>query len=190
MRNRKGHIKEFVLYVLRFAAVFCICYYGTLAVIGLSAPGGYYSEFIEKHFDYVSLLRKSLLQGSGMLLSLNGYKTVLSNLYTIRMQSGTGVHIGFDCLGYGLMSFWIAFVVTNTGTFIGKVTWVIGGLFLIWLINIARISLLLVAVNKRWSIPVFDHHTWFNIAAYTLVFVLIYFYDRSKKINQSSLKSI
>ena len=87
------------------------------------------------------------------------------------------------CLGYGVMSFWIAFVVANKGTSIKKLKWLLGGLFLICLINVIRISLLLLAINFHWLTPYFNHHTWFNIIAYLIIFILIYFYDKSFKLD-------
>jgi exosortase/archaeosortase family protein len=179
--QQDNYKKAFLIYVLKFVIIFCFCYLGTDAVIGLAAPGGYYSEFIHNYFDYVSWLRKSLLQGSATLLSLLGYKTVTPNIYSLKIEYGRQVHIGFDCLGYGVMSFWIAFIFANNGAWTKKLKWILGGLLLIWIINVTRISVLLIAINNRWAIPLFDHHTWFNIAAYILVFILIYFFDKSAK---------
>ncbi len=170
-----------LFYLIKFIGIFCICYFGTLAVIGLSVTEGYYSSFIDKYLDYVSILRYSLLHGSKFLVSLLGYKALIADIFSLRIEQGKEVHIGFDCLGYGVMSFWIAFVVANKGTFIKKLKWVLGGLFLIWLINVTRISMLLVAINNHWVTPYFDHHTWFNIFAYLQIFILIFFYDRSAK---------
>ena len=171
----------FVFYLLKFIGVFCVCYFGTLALIGICAAGGFYSPFIAKYFDYVSLLRKSLLHGSKWLLNLFGYKAEVSGIYYLKLITGKKVHVGYDCLGYGVMSFWNAFIVANKGSLSKKLRWIFGGLFLIWLINIVRISMLLVAINNKQVPPFFDHHTWFNIVAYLLIFLLIYFYDRSVK---------
>jgi exosortase/archaeosortase family protein len=85
-----------------------------------------------------------------------------------------------SCVGYGVYSFWIAFVAANQGTIYKKMRWIIVGIFLLWLINVLRITLLLVAVNNGWPMPLgIDHHTWFNIAAYLLIFIMIFKYDRT-----------
>ena len=43
-------------------------------------------------------------------------------------------------------------------------------------------GLLVLAINKNWQMPLqLDHHTWFNIAAYTFIFILIYFYHMSSE---------
>lgn len=180
--------RYFLLYVVKFALAFCFFYFTTIAVIGLSAPGNLYSGIIDHYFDYVKWLRVSLLYGSKYLLGLFGYDTYVLNQFRLKMNGGHGVRIVYSCLGYGIMSFWIAFIFANKGTLTKKFQWILYGLLLIWLINIVRLSLLLVAGNKHWGFPFFNHHTWFNIAAYTSIFVLIYFYDKSSKVNQRVLK--
>ena len=174
--------KNILLYTIKFIGVFCLCYYGALAVAGLSAPGKYYSPIVDHYFDLVSLLRSSLLYGAKWLVSLFGYETYFANEYILRIVNGSGIKMVYSCLGLGVMSFWVAFVFANNQTWIKKLQWIVGGLFLLWLINVIRISLLLISENGHWKIPWFDHHTWFNIVAYFMIGILIYFYDRSVKI--------
>ena len=172
--------KKISLYLLKFLGSFCLLYFGTKAIIGLSVPGGYYSPFVQKYLDYISLLRASLLYGSKGLLHLFGYQSDIQNVYYLRMQGGRSVHLVYSCLGYGIVSFWLAFVFANRGSFAKKVSWMLTGFVVIWLINVTRIALLLLAINKNWHFPLgFNHHTWFNIAAYTCIFIGIYLYDRS-----------
>jgi exosortase/archaeosortase family protein len=99
-----------------------------------------------------------------------------------------------DCVGYGVYSFWIAFVAANTGTVLKKMGWIISGLLILWFINVIRITLFLVAINKGWPMPLgINHHTWFTIAAYGMIFILIWLYDRSSRnkfFNKSKKKSI
>jgi len=88
----------------------------------------------------------------------------------------------YTCIGYGVMSFWAAFIIANKSSWLEKIIWVLGGWLAICCINVFRISLLIISQDKHWPMPLgFDHHTWFNIFAYILIFVLIYFYDRSTK---------
>jgi exosortase/archaeosortase family protein len=175
--------RDYILFIIKFLGTFCIFYFGTLAVIGLSAPGGYYSPFIAKYLDYIDWMRASLLYGSGFFLGLIGYDTYTPDKYHIFIVNGTGVRMVYSCIGYGVMSFWAAFVIANKGNWIKKIKWLLSGWIAIWIINVLRISFLVLALNKGWDMPLnIDHHTWFNIAAYILIFVLIYFYDRSSKI--------
>ena len=174
--------KYFTLFIIKFLLIFAILYYGTLAVIGLAAPDGYYSPFVAKYMDYVSLISYSLVQGTKLLLAIFGIDTYLAPNFVIRIVNGTGVRIAYDCVGYGVMSFWVAFVAASPGAFRKKLFWALFGLLLLWTINISRIGLLLVAYNRNWPIPLgLDHHTWFNIVAYLAIFSMMYFFDRSGK---------
>ena len=88
--------------------------------------------------------------------------------------------IAMDCVGYGVYSFWIAFVAANRGKFWKKTLWILLGVIVLWFINVIRITLFLVAINKGWPMPLgIDHHTWFNIVAYLMIFILIWLYDKS-----------
>jgi exosortase/archaeosortase family protein len=101
--------------------------------------------------------------------------------FILRIAGGRGVIISMSCVGYGVYSFWIAFVAANTGTFRKKAGWIFMGLLILWFINVIRITLLLLAINKGWPMPLgIDHHTWFTVAAYTMIFILIWLYDKKK----------
>jgi exosortase/archaeosortase family protein len=160
--------------------VFILCYFGTLAIIGLSAKeGGYYSPFVSNYLNYVGWVRESLLYASKFLLGLFGVDTYLTSQYNLRMVNGSGIVIVYECVGYGIMSFWTAFLVASPGGFKRKLLWWAAGIILFWLLNIIRLSLLLVATNKNWPIPFgWDHHTWFNIIAYAVVLIMIYYFDK------------
>ena len=182
--------KELLLYFLKFLFTFCILYYGTIGMVGITAPGGYYSAFADKYLDYVSGLRWLLLHGAVFILNITGFDIYLKDIYTIKMQNGVGVHVGYDCIGYGVMAFWIAFIFANQLHWKLKLKWIFGGLLLIFFINVIRICLMLVAVNQRWKSPLnMDNHTWFNIAAYLAIFTMMWFFDQSQKKQGVQLES-
>ncbi len=173
--------KKFLLFTAKFLLLFALFYIGTLAVIGLSAPGRYYSPFIEKYFDYVSWIKWSLLLGSRFLLSLFGLASYIEPGFIMRGHNGNSVLLAMDCVGYGVYSFWAAFVIASGGAVIKKIKWVTGGLLLLWSINVFRISGVLVAINNNWAVPLgIDHHTWFNIFAYVTIFTMMYFFERQR----------
>lgn len=168
------------IYFAKFAGIFCFCYFGTLAVIGMAAPGRIYSPFVEKYFDYVSWIKLSLMQATGFILSLFHIPTKTEPGFLIRFTGGRGVIIAMDCVGYGVYSFWIAFVGANNGKFLKKTLWIVLGVLALWLINVGRITLFLSSLNKGWPMPLgLDHHTWFNIFAYVLIFFMIWLFHRS-----------
>ena len=174
---------NFAIYLLKFLLTFCILYYGTIAWIGITSPGGgYYSAFAHKYLDYVSLMRSVLLHASKFLLNILGYDVHLHNIDSIKLPDGRGGHVGYDCIGYGVMSFWLAFIVANKVNFSKSMKWIIGGLLAIWIINVGRIALMLISIQQNWSTPFnLDNHTLFNIVAYTVIFTMIYLFDRSQK---------
>ena len=169
-------------YLLKFIGTFCILFFGTKAIIGLTVPGGYYSPFLAGYFNYPSLLRYSLLNGTRLLVALFGFDAYLRDAYHVTMVNGRGVHLVYACLGYGLLSFWIAFIFANNGSFYKKIKWLVAGCSIIWLINVIRISLVLIATNQQWALQLtLEHHTLFNIVVYACIFLMIWLFQRSEK---------
>lgn len=174
--------QKLIGYLAKFLGLFGLFFYGTEAVIALSSPEGYYSSFVAGKLNFIDPLRHLLLEASRSLLSLFGFQTYFKDSLTIGLVNGKGVRMVYSCIGYGVLSFWIAFVLANRAPWKKTLGWLVGGCLLLCGINIIRISLLLVAINKGWPIPFgWDHHTWFNIMAYTLIFSMIYGYDRTWK---------
>lgn len=183
--NRSFDKKIFSLFFVKFILLFCVFYYGTLMVIGLSSETGYYVGFIHHYFDYVSILKLSLLKGAGFVANLFGFDTVTESGDLIRVVHARGVRVALSCLGIGVMSFWAAFILSNKLPIKQKTIWIFGGLLLLWVINTCRIGLFLVSINKGWQMPLgLDHHTWFNIVAYAAIFIMIYFFE---KINNNKI---
>lgn len=183
--------KQLLIYLLKFGAFFCLFYFGTLGVIGLSTPENAYSPFVARYLNFIDPLRASLLQGAKVFLSGIGYKSVLIDRFTLALEDGNAVRMVYSCIGYGVMSFWIAFVTANAGKFGKKLLWALGGLVMLWVINVMRVGGLLIALSKHWSIPFgWDHHTWFNLIAYGCIFLLIFFYDRSIRSKKPALELV
>jgi exosortase/archaeosortase family protein len=137
---------------------------------------------VAKYLNYVSWIKLSLIHTTGFILSLFNIPTHTEPGYLIRITGGRGVYIAMDCVGYGVYSFWIAFVAANKGAFWKKAKWIFFGVLALWFINDVRITLFLVAINKNWPMPLgLDHHTWFNIFAYLLIFLMIWQYDKSMR---------
>ena len=174
--------KRILIYLVKFIGAFCFFYFGTLAIIGLSAPVGYYSGFVDKYLNFIPAFRDSLLHTSKFFLGLLGYESFQSAPTQLRMVGGGAVNLVYSCLGYGVTSFWLAFVFANTGSWKKKLLWMLGGAAVLYIINVVRIGLVVLATGKHWRFRFgWDNHTWFNIAAYAMIFLMIYFYDKSSK---------
>ena len=181
---KKSGFKQFLI---KFLAVFAFLYFGTFYWIGFVTPGGYYNEFAAQNLDYISAIKTSLLIGTKILLSFFGIKTAQFENHVIRFVNGKGVRIAYDCVGYGVYSFWIAFVVANKSSFLRKIIWIFIGFFMLWSVNVIRISLFLVSENKHWKIPLgINHHDWFTIVAYAVIFLMIFVFDKYNNIKANN----
>lgn len=150
-----------------------------MAIIGLSAPEGYYSSFVADYLNFIPPFRDFVLHATIKTLSLFGYESFQLSATQLRIVGGGGVNVVYSCLGYGVTSFWLAFVFANTGSWKKKLVWMLGGAIVLLVINILRMSLVALASHKGWAYPLgLDHHTWFNIVAYGLIFLMIWVYDR------------
>ncbi len=168
-------MKQFLSFVFKFLLFFFLFYYGTEAVIALSAKEGQYSKFVADYLDYVSMIKRSLIWGTRLLLSFFDIDTYQLDPFIVRIKDGVGVRIAHGCVGYGVYSFWLAYVLANSWTVKLKVKLVIIGLFILWLINVFRISLLLQTMQHNQSMPLgLDHHTWFNIISYGLILLFLF----------------
>ncbi len=131
-----------------------------------------------------------MINTTAFILSLFNIHTIKESGYMLRIRGGRGIIIAMSCVGYGVYSFWIAFVAANTGRVWKKIRWIAGGLLVLWTVNVTRITLFLLAINKGWPMPLgIDHHTWFNIAAYTMIIIFIVLYDRSSGNKVISIKN-
>jgi exosortase/archaeosortase family protein len=172
--------KSFLSYLIKFIVFYVCIYFGLQIWIGLSIYGGSYNNFVDNHLDFFHLLRISLLRGAKTIAHLFGYTTVEEPGYLIRVVNARGVIVSYSCAGIAVMSFWAAFVLANSFSFKKKISWLISGILIIWIINVLRIGLFLVALNKKWLMPFgIDHHTWFNIASYGAILLMMYFLDKS-----------
>ena len=181
--------KSFSKFVFKFIFLFLFLYYFFISIIAVTAPGGYYSYFIDHYFNLIAWLKESLIFGSGFLLKLLGYDTYTLDNFIIRLTGGKGVRIAHDCAGHGIISFWAAYVISIDLQIKPKLFWLIAGLFMLWFINILRITLLILALNFNWPMPLgVDHHTWFNIISYLFIFAMILLLER--KMNKTEVSII
>jgi len=177
--------RKALIFIVKFILLFLLFYFGTLALIGIASPGDYYSPFVAKYLDYVSFIKYSLMKGASVVASLFGYSTIEEPGFILRVKSGLEIFIARDCVGFGVMSFWAAFILaTKMESSRRKIIWLFSGLLLLWVINVLRIGLFLVARNRGWDMPLsLDHHTWFTIFAYGAIFGMIYIFEKVESKN-------
>jgi exosortase/archaeosortase family protein len=169
----------FQKYVLLFLGIFACCYAGVYGFIGITTPGKWYVSWLDEHMNFVRGYRYLMFAMSQGILALFGYATYLENSFTLRIVHANAVKMVWSCMGFGLLSFWIAFVTANAGKLWFKLRWVCIGIGLITLINVARIVLILVAVNRKWSFFfAVNHHDLFNWVMYAVLLILVLWYRR------------
>lgn len=174
--------RNLLLYCAKFIIAYCVLYYGSQAIIGISAPGGYYSAFVHKYLNYPALLRKAILRSTEFFLTVMGYNMEMVDEYKVRIAGGRGVRMVYSCLGIGVTSFWVAFMIANDTGLRKKLFFILFGSVFIFLINVARVMLLLITTNEGRPMPFgLEHHTFFTIVSYGFIILLIILFDISEK---------
>ncbi len=168
--------------LLKFLLLFALFYGTSLLVIGLSAPGGIYSSIVAQHFNFINGIKNLLIFFSKSILEFAGLHTKKYPGFILSVPGGRGIVIAMSCVGYGVYSFWLAYILANIASLKQKLLWACMGLIALFFINVMRIALYLWAINTQKSMPLgLDHHTWFNIAAYSCILVMIIFFERKTK---------
>ena len=185
----KGLLKYFdLVFVLKFIAFFLAFYFFNLFFIGVTAPGGtVYSAFLDNYLNYVAWIRSSILHTANFIADDLGSGSYVLDQYTLKAGDAS-IHMVYTCIGLGIMSFWVAFVLAHKSSWKKKVLWSLGGVFAIWMINCWRIALLLMALDNNWEVERYvDQHTLFNITGYSLILLMIYLYSKKTEENFTEL---
>ncbi|GEO08376.1 archaeosortase/exosortase family protein [Segetibacter aerophilus] len=176
-------------YFVKFLVLLLSLYYFNLIYWGLTDPKNFYVPFFDKYLNYISWLTTSILKAASFIDSVFGVKASITG-NNIFAPKGASVFLSYECLGFGVMSFWIAFIVADRSSLKRKFLWCFAGVILIWVINCCRIAILMLALQNKWPQSThMDHHDMFNVAAYLLILLLIYLYNREdKRVNFSATK--
>ncbi|TWR25202.1 hypothetical protein FPZ43_17170 [Mucilaginibacter pallidiroseus] len=163
-------------FVITFLCLFALLYGFYVGYLSIVTPGGPYFKFLDKHLNFIQGLRHVLLQSSSGILQLLGYTTKTTDIEMLVVGHNV-ILVGYDCLGFGVMCFFIAFVLAYPATLKGKLIFGIAGLLCIQALNLCRFMLL--ALYWRHSkVYISDHHTIYNIVMYIIIAISLYFYIR------------
>jgi exosortase/archaeosortase family protein len=158
-------------------SLFATLYFFNVAFIGITSPGNFYISFLDKYLNYIDWLRDLILHTSNFIVRTTGLNSIVEEPYLLRVKGGPAVKMVYTCIGYGVMSLWVAFVIAYDGKLKQKILWVIIGCICILIINCFRVSMLLIALVSKWNVNKYiEHHDLFNIFSYLLIFLLIYLY--------------
>ncbi|HUH33196.1 MAG TPA: exosortase/archaeosortase family protein, partial [Daejeonella sp.] len=157
---------------------------------GITAPGNYYSQFLDEHLNYISGFRNLLIGISAWIIRIFGYQVFTSDT-TLHALNAGGINVVYSCLGFGVMSFFVAFVIAWPQRSLNSKLWFIpAGLFLIQALNIARFIMITLFWRNSPYRSVIDHHTLFNVILYAILLASIYFWinaNNSKRIVAKTL---
>lgn len=163
-------------FLVTFFTVFVLLYYFFEAWIGITSEGKYYWKFAQEYLDFIKWYRQSILYVAKHINGLLGYNTIVEDSMNLRLVGGYKVKMVYSCLGLGINSVWIAFVMAYPNN--KKIKWMLSGICLIWLCNSIRIALLLIQTNIS-GINNTAHHDVYNYIIYSLIIILMWLYTKS-----------
>ena len=166
-------------FVVVFLGLFIVFYGFNELFIGLVAPGGAYSPYLDQHWNYIDVWREFYIGSTAKVLTAMGYK-VFTNDTRLIVEHHAGIRLIYTCLGYGVMSFFAAFVIAFPKAIKSKIIFLILGLIGIQALNIVRFILLsLYWKEYRLHFGSIDHHTIFNVCIYIIIIISIYFWTNT-----------
>lgn len=171
------------VFLIKFLLCFFLLYLFFPLYWAVTGPGGtVYSPFLDNHLNIIRGLTRFLTGASRFFLEAFHYPVYQKDYHSLQIGSLGSVNINPSCLGWGVMSFWVAFVFANNGSAAHKLSWIFGGISFICLLNIARIIFITLAIHLQWkNVFYFDHHKTFNILSYGCIFMLMFWYIKVQK---------
>lgn len=178
--------------ILLFLALYGLFYGFTQFTIGITAPEGYYNEFIAAHLDWFAGLRAFFLKISAAVIRLFGYDVTVYLPFRMKITDGAGVVMVHSCVGAAILSFWWAMILAFPQTRANKIKYFVAGTILIFVLNIIRIAGVAMIISTSWGKAHrdIDHHMLFNIVVYGLLFLMLYKWFNIKEPKTATTKSI
>jgi exosortase/archaeosortase family protein len=166
--------KKLIIFIVSFL-FFDYFFKGYISITDKSSI--HFIPFIYEYLNIVKGYRNILLQSSKFFLEALSYSSKIHDDYFIQINNKNEVQLVYSCLGFGIISFWISFIVSNLGSYFFKIIGIIGGIVALTLLNIFRLSIILISEYWKFnSLLPFDHHTNYNIISYLLIFILMWRY--------------
>jgi exosortase/archaeosortase family protein len=158
-------------FALLFITLFMVFYYFNILFFRATNHGPHNIAILADHFNYIRWLRWLLLGGSAQLLKLFGYGAI-SNNYELLVAGHGAIKVVYTCLGFGVLSFYAAFVLAYPKPVKSKIIALVIGIAGVEFLNIIRFMLLALYGNNG----IIDHHTLFNIIIYVIISIGLYFW--------------
>ena len=168
---------------LKLIALVLVLYYFFLGYGALVSPeGNQYNAFLDHNLNFIDWYRRTIMLFSNTIAHAFGADSYIASHQMMKLGNNIEFEIWFPCLGFGVMSFWLSFIVNSTSSLKRKFTWATLGIIAIWFINCLRIALLIISVDRNWPQSSYiDHHDMFNIMAYIIIAMLMYYYSKNDR---------
>ena len=164
-----------IKFVIVFLLLFLIFYYFNIYYFAATSPTSrYYQSFLAHNLNYIKWLRLLLLDMSTGILNLLGFTTIHDD-YIMLVAGHGSIQVVYKCLGLGVISFFVAFVVAYPKPVKSKAIFIVTGIIVLQILNMIRFMLLAVFWTKTDS-TLIDHHSIFNFIIYLIVAVSLYFW--------------
>lgn len=177
--NHNQGNKAAILFVVKLLLLYLLFSQGNLFMNGLFTEGGVYNAFFAEHLNYIQALKTALLVPSVWIIKLFGFYAI-HNQSDVMVVNGPYLQVNYDCLGLGVMSFLVAFIIAFPAKLKPKLQLLIFGLTLIYILNVCRIAGLgvLLSTFKSQQNNFTYHHEIFNILLYLILFAVLFFWVR------------
>ncbi len=173
MWNKVSGNKTAVRFVLLFCLTYGLLYTTNYILTGLIQPGGYYSEWLHNHLDYVTRFRIFLLSSTAFVAELFSHDIYLKG-DILFVKGGHNIRMIYSCLGINILCLWWAFVITIPMQLKSKLLYFITGTICLIVLNITRLSLLTMSPDDfLFGQLVVDHHTIYNWVVYGLILLVM-----------------
>lgn len=152
--------------LLFFLMLYCSIVFMNYLALGLSIKGGIYLEVVD-NYSYHNILRQWILELAAKIL--NFFWGIKAKIFTHVLIINNGKHIRmvYGCIGTSIMSAWISFILAYINKFLYRIIYIIVGIAIIIFLNSLRVALLSVVTTQ------FDHHLFYNIIVYIIVFFMM-----------------
>lgn len=160
--------------IARFLLIFLIIHFLFYAYIGILSPSGKtYSPFLNRYANIPAWFTYFICKSAKGLLQLMGYSVYQKAANNVTISGSRGINIIWACLGFGVMSFWTAFIAAHKATIKYKSKWIAIGILLITGINILRIALIALGFHHNWkAFNAIEPHFAFNVVSYIAIIAL------------------
>ncbi|RYF19791.1 MAG: hypothetical protein EOO42_13720 [Flavobacteriales bacterium] len=175
---KKKANKTAVFFVLKLVVFYLLFSQGNLFMNSvLNETGRFYNAFLTEHFNYIQWVRSSLIVPATWVIKLFGFYAI-HNEMDVLVVDGPHLRVNYSCIGLGVMSFLLAFVLAFPAKVKAKVRLFIIGTIMIYVLNVLRIAGLGILLGhfKSQRENFTYHHEVFNIIVYICIFALLYFW--------------